>query len=153
MRCATLHLMAQNPVVLMRALTRHALIVQIEWWEGLLLMVGYIVYVIFMSQNTKVARALARHGRKKSISGQLARRLSSSYLAADIAKMNLPDPNFCKADGVAVTIECDDGSSDEVRMLALPQRGCTPYLARNRYLASHGVHARSSHVARPMHAC
>jgi len=56
---------------------------------------GYLVYVGFMSQNTKVAKCLAEHGERKSISGVLARKLSSGYLdTKGLDDVPPAEPNF-----------------------------------------------------------
>jgi len=64
---------------------------QCDWWEAMLLLIGYLVYVFYMSQNTRVAKWLVAHGDKKTISGNLARKLSSGYLKADVADLKEPD--------------------------------------------------------------
>jgi len=98
---------------------------KVEWWEGLLLLGAYCVYVGFMSQNTKVARALAKYGQKnqRSVSGSLARKLSSSYLAADIAKMKISEPTVSETakesattDDIAVEVNYAQATESAVEM-------------------------------------
>jgi sodium/potassium/calcium exchanger 4/sodium/potassium/calcium exchanger 5 len=70
---------------------------KIMWFEALLLLCAYLVYVAFMSQNTKVAKLMVAHGQRKSISGTFARKLSDGYLKTDMS--NMPAPNFGDGEG------------------------------------------------------
>jgi Ca2+/Na+ antiporter len=69
---------------------------QVEWWEALLLLLGYFAYIGFMTQNEKVAAALERRkrSRKRAVEPSPP---SLAEQSSQPSMTNVAEPNFTAA--------------------------------------------------------